>query len=148
MTRVKIQLPDDFIFRTDIPVRISDINYGGHLGNDAILSIIHDSRVHFLKSLGLDELDIGGTSVIMADTAIVYRSEGFHGDNIQIDIAVNDFTNSGFSIYYRMINLTTGVDLAHAKTGMVCFNYDRRKVEAVPPSFVELVNSQKAITPS
>jgi hypothetical protein len=39
MARVKIDLPDKFIFKTEIPIRINDINYGGHLGNDAVLSI-------------------------------------------------------------------------------------------------------------
>ncbi|MCU0364969.1 MAG: hypothetical protein MUE93_04775 [Ignavibacteriaceae bacterium] len=40
MPRIKIETPDKFIFSTEIPIRITDINYGGHLGNDSLLSII------------------------------------------------------------------------------------------------------------
>ena len=50
MAKVKIELPEDFIFKTEIPVRISDINYGGHLGNDSLLSIVQESRVKFLNN--------------------------------------------------------------------------------------------------
>ena len=49
MPRVIVELPKKFIFSTDIAVRISDINYGGHLGHDSIISLIHEARVRFLK---------------------------------------------------------------------------------------------------
>ena len=49
MARVKLQLPANFLFSTEIPIRISDINYGGHLGNDAVLSIVHEARIQFLQ---------------------------------------------------------------------------------------------------
>jgi len=45
MARIKIEIPDKFIYKTEIPIRITDINYGGHLGNDSLLSIIHEARV-------------------------------------------------------------------------------------------------------
>ncbi|WP_255669390.1 hypothetical protein [Myroides oncorhynchi] len=41
MARVKLNLPTEFIFETKIPVRITDLNYGNHLGNDKLLSISH-----------------------------------------------------------------------------------------------------------
>ena len=45
MGRVKIKFPaENPLFITTIHVRIGDINYGGHVGNDAILSIIHEAR--------------------------------------------------------------------------------------------------------
>ena len=49
MPRVKVALPATFPFRTEIPVRITDLNYGGHLGNDALLGLLHEARVHFLR---------------------------------------------------------------------------------------------------
>ena len=82
MPRIKIDLPGSFIFNTEIDVRIDDINYGGHLSNDAILSIMHEARMRFLKEHGYSELEVEGTSLIMGDTAIVFKSEGFHGDRL------------------------------------------------------------------
>ena len=35
-----------------LEVRISDINYGNHMGNDRALSFFQDARISFLKQLG------------------------------------------------------------------------------------------------
>jgi acyl-CoA thioesterase FadM len=48
MPRIKIEMPEHFTYTTEMPVRISDINYGGHLSNDSIVSLIHEARVRFL----------------------------------------------------------------------------------------------------
>ena len=48
MSRIKLALPDRWTFSTELPVRISDINYGGHLGNDAVLALAQEARVRFL----------------------------------------------------------------------------------------------------
>ena len=85
MGRIKIEIPDNFFFTTQIPVRISDINYGNHLGNDAVLSLVHEARVRFLKEFGYTELDIEGAGIMMADVAIVYKSQGYYGDILSID---------------------------------------------------------------
>ena len=63
MPRIKIALPDKYIFQTEIPVRITDINYRGHLGNDSLLSIFHEARIRLLKHLGYSESDIDGVGM-------------------------------------------------------------------------------------
>jgi len=80
----KITLPDSFAFSCDIPVRITDLNYGGHVGNDTILSLIHEARVQYLKKFGMQELDFAGVGLIMGDAAIEFKSESFHGDVIRV----------------------------------------------------------------
>lgn len=142
MARIKIELPETFAFKTEIALRITDINYGGHLGNDALLSLIHEARVQFLKSLDCSELDIGGASLIMADAAITYRSEGFYGDILVIEIAASDITSRGFDLLFRLTNNTTLKELAIAKTGMLAFDYTARKVCTLPEAFsIRLRNS-------
>ena len=39
MERVKIHLPDTFAFSTVSRIRITDLNYGAHVGNDTFLSL-------------------------------------------------------------------------------------------------------------
>ncbi|MCV6611325.1 MAG: thioesterase family protein [Amphritea sp.] len=135
MARIKIDMPDNYSFTTEMPVRISDINYGGHLSNDAVLSMVHEARVRYLNSYNYTELDIEGASIIMTDSAIVYKAEGFHGDQVQIDVAVGDFNKYGCDIYYLLSNKKTAVEIAHAKTGIVFFDYNERKVIGVPGEF-------------
>ena len=62
MARVKIDLPQAFQFQTEIQVRISDINYGGHLGNDALLALLQEARVQMLKQYKWSEVDIEGSA--------------------------------------------------------------------------------------
>jgi len=135
MARIKLEMPEHYTFTTELPVRINDINYGGHLGNDAVLSMVHEARVQFLNHYHYSELDVEGFGIIMTDTAIVYKAEGFHGDQIQIDVAIDDFNKYGCDIYYLLSNKKTAVEIAHAKTGIVFFDYDQRKVVPVPEGF-------------
>ncbi|MFL5774339.1 MAG: acyl-CoA thioesterase, partial [Flavisolibacter sp.] len=80
MPRLKIQLPDQFTFSTLIPVRITDLNYGNHVGNDSMLSILHEARMQFLAQFGYTELEIEGVGIIMSDVSIEFKTEVFYGD--------------------------------------------------------------------
>jgi acyl-CoA thioesterase FadM len=134
MARIKIDLPGRFLFATSIPVRITDINYGNHVGNDAVLSIIHEARVQFLKNFGYTELEFAGAGMIMRDVIIEFKNELFYGDVVIASVAVRDFSNVGFDIYYKL-EKNTGektILVATAKTGMVCFDYTRKKIVPLP----------------
>lgn len=134
MPRLKLTLPENFRFSTDIPIRITDINYGGHLGNDAVLSIIHEARMRFLASLGYEELTIEGVSLIMSDAAIEFKNEAFYGDVLTVYVTIDEVSKVAFSIFYKLVKNDgeKEVPVAFAKTGMVAFNYDTRKVMALP----------------
>lgn len=136
MARVKIDLPEKFFFKTEIPVRITDLNYGGHVGNDTLLGILHESRMQLFTSLGYtSELAIEGIGVIMTDVAMVYKSETFYGDVMVVELAANDFNKYGFDVVYRVYCKQSGKDIAHAKTGIVCFDYEKRKIATLPEAF-------------
>lgn len=136
MARVKLELPEKFDFVTEMPVRITDINYGRHLGNDALLSFIHEARVRFLASLGLSELDVGDCGLIMVDAVIVYKAQAVYGDILSIEVAARDFTPLGCDIAYRISNPKSGTEIARAKTGILCYDYSRRKVVKCPDKFL------------
>src|SRR6478672_6993146 len=136
MARIRISIPESFSFSTTIPIRIADLNYGGHVGNDAILSLLHEARVQFLKHFGFTELDFAGTSLIMSDVAIEFRSEVFYGSSIKVMVTAGEFTRAGFDIFYQMMNADNNKLVAVAKTGMVCFDYATRKVTPVPENAI------------
>lgn len=139
MARIKIDLPKEFNFSTEMEVTIDSINYGGHLSNDKILAMAHEARLRYLKHIGATELDFFGVSLIMGDTAIVYKSEGFHLDKIKIEVTAGDISRVGFDLFYKFHNLTSGKELAHVKTGMVCFDYKERKVKEMPERFKQVI---------
>jgi acyl-CoA thioester hydrolase len=135
MTRVKLQLPTNFLFHTEIPIRISDINYGGHLGNDALLAIVHEARIQFLQNLGYSELDIEGAGMMMTDAIIVYVSEGFYGDLLFVEVGTTDFQLTHCDVVFRLTNTTSKKEVARVKTGIAFFNKQTRKITAVPDAF-------------
>ena len=130
MSRIKLQLPSAFSFQTQIPIRISDINYGNHVGNDAVLSLIHEARVQFLAAKGFSELNCGGVGLIMSDAGIEFKKEIFYGDVITAFVTAVDFTSIGFDLYYNLE--TNGKAAVLAKTGMVCYDYEKKKLAQVP----------------
>jgi acyl-CoA thioester hydrolase len=137
MARIKIELPGSFSFSCQIPVRITDINYGGHAGNDTVLSIIHEARMQFLKSMGYTEMEFAGTGMIMTDVAIEFKNELFYGDVITASVVTGEISRIGFDILYRLETLRPQNDkgkilVATAKTGMVCYDYEKKKIVSVP----------------
>jgi acyl-CoA thioester hydrolase len=134
MARITIDLPSKFIFKVEIPVRVTDINYGGHVGNDSILSIIHEARIQFYRHLGFQsELRFeGAIGQIISDAALVYKSESFLGDVLIVQIAVAEFNKYGFDMIYVITNKNSTKEVARAKTGIVCFDYHRKKVASIP----------------
>lgn len=141
MPKTKLALPEHFTFTTDIPIRITDLNYGGHVGNDSVLSLLHEVRMQFLRHHGYTELDLAGTGIIMADVAIEFRNEVFYGETLKASVAAAEFSRVGFDLYYKLEKQAYTADnepsgkwitVAVARTGMVCYNYTLKKIASVP----------------
>jgi acyl-CoA thioesterase FadM len=143
MARIKVELPEHFTFSTTIPVRITDLNYGNHVGNDTILSMIHEARVQFLQQLGYGELNLSGVGLIMSDVAIEFKSELFYGDAVIASVAAGDLSKISFDLYYKLEKKSgdTTQLVAVAKTGMVCYDYGKKKVAAIPEEVIVKLKS-------
>jgi len=137
MNRIKVNLPETFQFKTEIPLRISDINYGGHLGNDKILLLVQEARIRYLKQFGYSEMNVEGYGIIMIDALIEYKSEAFYGDIILIEVKAADFDKFGFDILYKLVNKESGKEIARVKTGILIYDYSRKKIMPVPENFLE-----------
>ncbi|RYY39434.1 MAG: thioesterase [Chitinophagaceae bacterium] len=132
MARIRLELPSHFPFSTSIAVRVTDLNYGNHLGNDALLGLIHEARMQYFAAAGCAELAFFGVSLIMSDAAIEYKGEGFQGDALRIEVASAHWSRVGFDLYYRVTKNEGKTPIANAKTGMICFDYSNRKIVPVP----------------
>ncbi len=131
MARVKLILPQKISAQIKIPVRITDINYGNHLGNDSLVSILHEARAQWLRNVDLNELDCDGSGLIMADLAIEFKAECFYGDELNIEISIGEISRVGFELYYKLIN-QHGQITALAKTGMLCYDYTQKVLVSIP----------------
>ena len=135
-SRVRIELPTSWLFSVDLPVRITDINYGHHVGNDTIVALIHDARFRWLHQYGWTELDVDGVGLIMADVAVRFKAEAGFGDTIRVQLAVSESTVVGFGLVYLLTRVTDGAEIARATTGLVFFDYGKRSLARMPPGFL------------
>ncbi len=137
MARVMLELPQTFAFSVDLDVRISEINYGNHLGNDRMVTLLHEARLRYLRQFGFAELNIEGFGIMVADLVVSFRAESFVGDVLTFEVGVTDFNKYGCDFIYRVSNQAQGKLVAEAKTGIVFFDYEERKLARVPTVFIE-----------
>lgn len=104
---------------------------------------MQEARVQLYRSLGyVNELNFEGpVGQVIADVAVQYKSESFLGDELVIKVGVSDFNKYGFDMYYLMINQGSGKEVARGKTGIVCLNYDTRKIAVVPQRLKQQLQS-------
>lgn len=135
MARIKLEEQPAYEFQYPVVVQITDINYGGHLGNDALVRLIHEARVHLLYLLGCREFDLGDgqTGLIIADLVVNFKAESFLFDPLRIDSHVGEFSRTSFRLFHRATR--NGELIALAETGLVSFNYAGRKSVSVPAAF-------------
>ncbi len=139
MNRSKVALPDNFSFCANMPIRITDINHGGHVGNDRYLTYLHEARQQFLNHFGYTELDVEGIGLVMADAVLEYKKELHYGHNLRIWVTAADFDKLGFDVFYKL-EVAENDDwkiAAKAKTSMVAFDFANRKKMTVPDAAVK-----------
>lgn len=143
MPRLKIDLPEKIIGVFTIPVRITDINYGNHVGNNSFVEIIHEARMQFLKQNGFTELDVAGSSLIMNELLLEFINESFYEDLLQVKIFVGEISRVSFELFYSISTFRNSheIILAKAKTGMVCFNYKEKRVETIPSELKNILTA-------
>ncbi len=135
--RIEVELPERFTFSTEIAIRIGDVNYGGHVGYDTVLSIVHEARVRLFAARGWTELDIGksGIGIAIAAVAAVYRAEGKYGMTLAVELAVGGLRSRGCELWCRLSDRASGREVARVRTSLVFFDYATGKVASMPAAF-------------
>ena len=133
--RIHIELPGSFGFSTELPIYTSHINHANHLDNASLLGLVSEARVRFFAALGYRELDVEGAGIIVADAAVKYQSEAFHGEVMVVEMTAGGFSRHGCDLPWRMCDRASGREVARGKTGIAFFDYQRRKLLPVPEGF-------------
>lgn len=138
MSRTKIELPAAWSFATDIPVRITDLNYGRHVGNDTMLALIQEARVQWLRSLGYpSELLAELVGLILVDLAVRFKAELGYGDTARVQLAIAEWSRRGFELVYQVTKDGGATEVARATTGFVFFDYVAKRLAEAPAGFRE-----------
>jgi acyl-CoA thioesterase FadM len=77
--------------------------------------------------------------MIMKDVGIEFRNELFYGDTVIASVTSAGFTKVSFDLYYKLEKDVSGERklVAIAKSGMICYDYARRKIVAVPQEAID-----------
>lgn len=147
MSRIVFDLPPQFAFSTEMQIYISHVNQGGHLDNAQLLTLVSEARVRFFRWLGYTEADVGQHSIVVGDLVAQYKSEGFHGETMLVQMLPADFNKYGFDLVYRMSEQSQGREVARGKIGIVFVGKTDRRVAAIPEAIEKLLRSAAALNP-
>ncbi len=139
MPRIQFDLPEQFIFSTDLQIYISHVNQGGHLDNAQLVTLISEARVRFFKSLGYTEGNVAGCPIVVGDLVAQYKSEGFHGETMRISMIPQFYNQYGFDLVYRMDCVEPAREVARGKVGIVFIDRTTRKVTPMPQAFMDQI---------
>ena len=108
MERVQINIPEKILYQQHFKIVEADINDVNHMGNERVLVFVN---------------------------SINYKNEGFLGDEIVCHVGVNNITECSFDLISHFIK-SNSTTLAIVRTGIVYYDYEKRKIKALPQSFI------------
>lgn len=121
-------------FTTEIPLRITDHNYGDHVANNVFVEYLHEGRVQFLESLGYTERDVAGVALILSELHVKFTKQAFYPDTLRLEIAVSNVRPTRFDLCYRGFD-SWGDLLILAKSEMAGLDYETGKPVRLPSAF-------------
>ena len=123
-------------FETEYKVIVSDINYGGHMGNERALIIFQQARMEWLNSIGYDEADIEGKGLIQLESHVYYLKEVFMGEILLCWITGVQPERITFNIEYEIIKENNEAGIK-GTTKLAVFDYEKKKISRIPKEFLE-----------
>ena len=137
MARVELTFPDPEVYTEQLVLRTTDMSQAGHLGFDQLVRVVHHVLTRFFDRCGLPMRGAMGISYIVKDLAVVYHGEAYAGDTVEVSLGLGDRGAKSIELFFRVRRmaktaLPDGVDVALAKTAVICFDYDTRRAVDFP----------------
>jgi 4-hydroxybenzoyl-CoA thioesterase len=125
------------VFSTRVPIYTSHINQSRHLDSVALMTLFAEARARMLDAIDYRRDDNSDVALIVADTAVAYRSEAFYGETLLFEIGTADFNKYGCDLVFRASVDGDGREVARGKNGMLFFDYRLKKPVSAPAEWVE-----------
>ena len=97
-------MENQFSFKEYYTIGIRDIGYGVHMDHLSLLNYLHETRVRFLKSINLSEVNIDqeGSGLVVTELNCKYKKECFYGDVINIEMSLERLSTSRINFVYKI----------------------------------------------
>lgn len=144
MPRVTLTELAHYEHHYSLTVRATDINYAGHLGNEALLGLVHEARANFLRELGFDtiigkQVSVGlvprsPVGLIIADLVVNFKAEAFAREQIHVESQIGEIGTKSFRLFHRLSR--AGQVIALVEMGLVAFSFPERQPTPLPAEFL------------
>ncbi|MDX8335444.1 acyl-CoA thioesterase [Candidatus Cetobacterium colombiensis] len=125
------------MFFINYKVTISDINYGGHMGNERALILFQQARIDLFKSLGVSEVNVGeNVGTIQKDAHVNYKGEIFLGEELKVIVKQLNIKKTSLNFIYNVEN-SHGQIVLEGSTLIVAFDYKNKKIARFPLEFLK-----------
>ena len=137
MPRVTLVEQQKYEFSHHLVVRATDINYAGHLGNEALLGLVHEARAFFFKKMNFNTVIHGEQSVglIIADLVVNFKAEAFAHDRLNVDCHIDEMHGKSFRLFHRIRRKEQLIALV--ETGMISYDYSLKQAVPLPTEFLK-----------
>ncbi len=131
MPRVTLAEKPSYEHSHSMLIRATDINYGGHLGNETLLGLVHEARAHFLKAVNFITI-IGGKQTV--GLVANYKAEGFAHEEVTVESQIDELGQKSFRLFHRIQRGEQVIALV--EMGMVAYSYSKRTPVHLPTEFL------------
>ena len=121
------------IIETPIQIRFVDIDQLGHVNNAVYLTYLEVSRLPYFNSI-VGKIDWLRRGIILAKAEVDYRTPILFNDQIKVKTWCSRIGSKSFDLSYSIIKTENGneIEVATAKTIMVCFNFETQSSFTLP----------------
>lgn len=116
---------------TEIQIRFSDCDMGGHVHNAVYLNYFEIARIgFFINTIGSD-WNWKKDGLIIKKNVIEYNTPVFIEDKIRVNVNCTHIGNKSFTLSYEVIDGTNQVK-ATGESLVVCFDYTIQSTVNIP----------------
>ncbi|MFT4537666.1 MAG: acyl-CoA thioesterase FadM [Planctomycetota bacterium] len=138
-------IPNSFRFSTILPTRWVDGDVQGVLNNAVYSTLLEEGRYAYFGHLGL--IEEGHFPFLLAQTNISFRSPGYGGRRVQVELATTRLGRSSFEQSYRIrevVGANREVDervWCEAQARLVCYHAGTGKSQPMADNFRAAIES-------
>ncbi len=130
----------EFRFYHPINVRYGDLDPQGHVNNARYLTYMEQTRIAYVKHLGLWDggsfLDLG---MIMADAHVNFRAPIMWGQPVRVGMRISRLGTKSLDSFHLIEDSETGQILADGRIVLVAFDYYTSSTIPIPEDWRQAI---------
>ncbi|GBF50905.1 thioesterase-like family protein [Leptospira ryugenii] len=142
MAKVELPLPNRYHFKTEIPIRKTDLWGELHVSFATVLDLVLEAHLQFFQYLGFSVLDIYGRSIIFSNATVTYESELLFGDLVEARVTIENLREKSFELFFHLTKDHGNISVSRVRISVLFFDYEARRVVPIPQEFLQLIQAK------